>query len=66
MIQSEVGAGLVGCAVLYLATIYAFVWAGKRRIEWVGIAGLVALVFGSFWISGILCFGAAVLVEALS
>lgn len=93
-------AGLIACAVLYLGTIYAFVWAGRRRIEWgasqglalgpepkfpsaseiwrrhsvdmtviyavvflalaatgfslgerIGIAGLAALVFGSFWIA---------------
>jgi hypothetical protein len=93
-------AGLFICAALYLSAIYAFVWAGRRRIEWastrgvalgpepkfpsvseiwtrhsvdmtviygifflvlglagvslwqrVGIAGLAALVFGSFWIA---------------
>jgi hypothetical protein len=98
MLRSFVG--LFACAVLYLGVIFAFVWAGKRRIAWasrrgeslgpepkfpsaseiwkrhgvdmtviyglfflvlafagfsiwqrVGIAGLAALVFGSFWIA---------------
>ena len=98
MVRSLVG--LVACAALYLSSIYAFVWIGKRRIQWAthrgvtlgpeptfpsvsgiwtrhsvemtviygilfialalagfsiwqraGIAGLAALVFGSFWIA---------------
>lgn len=141
--------GLLACAVLYFSTISAFVWIGRRRIEWashrglvleprpefpsltgilrrhsidmtliygaffivlglagfsiwqrVGIAAMAALVFGSFWIAnspgqigldvasavrrrtstagywclsvadwfgylGVLCFGAALLVEVL-
>lgn len=27
-------AGLIACGALYLSAIYAFVWAGRRRIEW--------------------------------
>lgn len=40
MIQSKVAAGLVGCAAVYLSAIYAFVWAGKRRIEWASSRGV--------------------------
>lgn len=92
--------GLIASGLLYLSTIYAFVWAGERRVQWAArhglalgpaptfpsaaeiwrrhgvemtiiygaffvalalagfplwqraaIAGLAALVFGSFWIA---------------
>jgi hypothetical protein len=33
-------AALIACAVLYLTAIYAFVWAGRRRIEWAAGQGL--------------------------
>ena len=38
MLKSVVG--LVACVALYLSAIYAFVWAGRRRIEWASSRGV--------------------------
>jgi len=38
--MAKAAAGLVACAALYLTTIYAFVWFGRRRIDWAASRGV--------------------------